>query len=132
MTLAKRGLIHFAIDAKASLFAAQAFASGIVSVIVHGAKFAIRDFVRGSEFLPEEMQKASVPVTINAESLEITDEVSSSDRRKNRAGYVRRKCWRRILMHGSSLEKTRFGREALSRSGSPISERGLPPLLGAH
>jgi len=44
MTLAKEGLAHFAMDAKASLFTVQAFASGMVAVVAHSPKVAIRDF----------------------------------------------------------------------------------------
>lgn len=82
MTMVNAGLAHFAIDAKASLFTVQAFASGMVAVVAHSPKFAIRDIVGGMEFVPGSMQKASVHLTINVGSLEIMDEVSSSDRRE--------------------------------------------------
>jgi hypothetical protein len=51
-------------------------------VIAHSPEFAVRDFAGEIEFLLEEMQKASVLVTVNAGSLEITDEVSSSGSRE--------------------------------------------------
>jgi hypothetical protein len=72
-------LVHFAIDAKASALTGQAFGIRDCTVM---AKFAIRDFDVEIELLPEEMQKASVLGTINAGSLEIADEVSSSDHRE--------------------------------------------------
>ena len=80
--LTKDGLAHFAIDARASLFTVQAFASGIVAVVAHSPKFAIRDVVGNMEFVPGIMLKASIQLTINIGSLEIMDEVSSSDRRE--------------------------------------------------
>jgi polyisoprenoid-binding protein YceI len=80
MALVKGDLAHFAIDAKVSLFTVQAFAAGIVAVVAHSPKFAIREIVGGVEFVPDSMQKASVHVTIHVGSLEIMDEVSSSDR----------------------------------------------------
>jgi polyisoprenoid-binding protein YceI len=82
MAQGNQDLVHFAVDAKASLFTVQAFASGMVSVIAHSPKFAIRDFAGKMEFVPNGMQKASVHLTINVGSLEIMDEVSTSDRRE--------------------------------------------------
>lgn len=78
----KEGLAHFAIDARASLFTVQAFASGMVAVVAHSPKFAVRDIVGDMEFVPESMQNGSLRLTINVGSLEIMDEVSSVDRRE--------------------------------------------------
>lgn len=51
-------LHHFAIDARAALFTAQACASGITSVVAHSPKFAIRDIVGDAHFLPDSMHIA--------------------------------------------------------------------------
>jgi polyisoprenoid-binding protein YceI len=82
MTLVNPALAHFAIDARASLFTVQAFAAGIVAVVAHSPKFAVRDMVGEMEFVPETMEKASLQLTINVGSLEIMDEVSTMDRRE--------------------------------------------------
>jgi polyisoprenoid-binding protein YceI len=82
MTPEKEGLVRFEIDPKASLFTVQAFAAGMVAVIAHSPKFAVRDIVGDIKFVPGTMQKASVGLTISAGSLEIMDEVSSADRRE--------------------------------------------------
>jgi polyisoprenoid-binding protein YceI len=82
MTLVNDGLAHYVMDARASLFTVQAFAAGIVAVVAHSPKFAIRDFVGEMSFVPGSMQKATVHLTINVGSLEIMDEVSSADRRE--------------------------------------------------
>jgi polyisoprenoid-binding protein YceI len=82
MTTVDAGLAHFTMDAKASLFTVQAFASGMVAVVAHSPKFAIRDMTGEMEFVPGSMQKASVHLTINVSSLEIMDEVTRSDRRE--------------------------------------------------
>jgi polyisoprenoid-binding protein YceI len=60
----------------------QAFAAGIVAVVAHSPKFAIRDMAGSMEFVPETLEKASLTLTINVGSLEIMDEVSSLDRRE--------------------------------------------------
>lgn len=82
MTQVKDGLTRFAIDARASLFTVQAFAAGMVAVVAHSPKFAVRDIVGDMKFVPGSMEKASVHLTINVGSLEIMDEVSSADRRE--------------------------------------------------
>ena len=82
MTTVGGGLTQFAIDAKASLFTVQAFAAGMIAVVAHSPKFAIRDFAGDLAFVPGSMQHASVHVTIRVGSLEIMDEVSKSDRRE--------------------------------------------------
>ena len=82
MTLVNPGLAHFAIDARASLFTVQAFAAGMVAVVAHSPKFAIRDMNGGMEFVPETLEKASLQLRISVGSLEIMDEVTAADRRE--------------------------------------------------
>ena len=75
-------LRYYAIDAAASLFTVQAFASGIAAVVAHSPKFAIRDVVGHAQFVPEDMQQATVELKIDVASLEIMDEVTRTDRRE--------------------------------------------------
>ena len=82
MTQVKEGLVRFEIDARASLFTVQAFAAGMVAVVAHSPKFAIRDLAGDIRFVPGTMQKAAITLTIGVGSLEIMDEVSSADRRE--------------------------------------------------
>jgi polyisoprenoid-binding protein YceI len=112
-TLVKDGLAHFAIDAKAGLFTVQAFASGIVAVVAHSPKFAIRDVVGNMEFVPGSMQKASIQLTINIGSLEIMDEVTSADRRE-----IER------IMFDEVLEKTIYPRVDYKSSRVTASKTG--------
>ncbi len=82
MALTKDGLVHFAIDAKTSLFTVQAFAAGLISAAAHSPSFAFRDFAGDIEFVPDSMKDGSLHLTINLRSLEILDEVSRADRRE--------------------------------------------------
>ena len=82
MTTVGGSLTQYAIDAKASLFTVQAFAAGMIAVVAHSPKFAIRDFAGDMAFVPGSMQNASVHVTLQVGSLEIMDEVSKADRRE--------------------------------------------------
>jgi polyisoprenoid-binding protein YceI len=97
MTPVKEALAHFSIDAGKSLFTVQAFAAGIVSVVAHSPKFAIRDIVGNIRFVPGSLQDASVELAINVGSLEIMDEVSMGERRE-----IER------VMFDEVLEKRRF------------------------
>lgn len=82
MTLAKDGPDHFVIDAKASLLTVQAFASGIVAVIAHSPKFAIRDFSGDIRFDRNSTESSSLRTAMKLGSLEIMDEVTTLDRRE--------------------------------------------------
>jgi polyisoprenoid-binding protein YceI len=107
------GLVHFSIDTEKSLFTVQVFAAGIAAVLAHSPKFAIRDFVGEMEFVPGSMQKASVRLTISVGSLEIMDDVSSSDRRQ-----IER------VMFDEVLEKSRYPKIDYKSSHVSASKNG--------
>ncbi|GAC1673844.1 MAG: hypothetical protein PVS2B2_07490 [Candidatus Acidiferrum sp.] len=113
MALVKDGLAHFAIDARASLFTVQAFAAGMVAVVAHSPKFAIREMVGQLSFTAGSLQNASVKLTINVGSLEIMDEVSSSDRRE-----IER------VMFDEVLEKNKYPKVEYESSRASVSKTG--------
>lgn len=82
MAFAKDGPALFAFDAKASLLTVQAFASGIVAVIAHSPKFAMRDIVGEARFDAGSIERSSLKLSIRLSSLEITDDVTKQDRRE--------------------------------------------------
>jgi polyisoprenoid-binding protein YceI len=97
MALARERAVHFAIDATASLVTVQAFASGIVAVIAHSPKFAMRDVSGEIRFNGDAIENSSVRTSIRLGSLEIMDEVSTMDRRE-----IER------VMFDEVLEKSRY------------------------
>ena len=82
MTRAEDSPANFTIDTRASLFTVQAFASGIVAVIAHSPKFAMREVLGEIRMDPRSLENSSVRVSVRLASLEITDEVTSVDRRE--------------------------------------------------
>jgi polyisoprenoid-binding protein YceI len=82
MAIAKDGKVHFEMDMKASLLTVQAFAAGIVSVIAHSPKFAIRDVAGDILFDPKTIENSSLRASIKLGSLEIMDEVNTMERRE--------------------------------------------------
>ncbi|HEY8256334.1 MAG TPA: YceI family protein [Gemmatimonadales bacterium] len=75
-------MARYVIDPRASRFTARAFAGGALSAIGHNPSFAIRD-VRGEvELDAEGGREASLNLTVKAESLALTDNVSDKDRQE--------------------------------------------------
>ena len=113
MTQVKEGLAHFSIDAKASLFTVQAFASGIIAVVAHSPKFAIRGIVGEMQFIPGSMQNASLQLTIDVASFEIMDEVTRVDRREiERVMFdevLERSVYPRVEYKSSLINATKTG-----------------------
>ena len=82
MALAKDRHVHFELDVKASLLTVQAFATGIIAVIAHSPKFAMRDVTGDILFDSNASENSSVHLSIRDGSVEIMDEVSSAERRE--------------------------------------------------
>jgi polyisoprenoid-binding protein YceI len=79
---AKAGLAHFIIDAKASRFTVQAFASGILSAMGHNPKIGIRTFGGAVDFNPETLEGGAFCLTVQSGSLAVQDDISDRDRRE--------------------------------------------------
>jgi len=75
-------VIRYTIDRRASKFTVQAFADGFLSMLGHSPTFAARDYEGVVECDPETGEGASFILKVNAGSLELLDDLSSSDRRR--------------------------------------------------
>jgi polyisoprenoid-binding protein YceI len=73
---------HYLLDKSASRFTVRAFASGMLSALGHSPTFAIRDFTGEAGFDSAAPEQSSLRVKIRADSLEVTDEIKSKDRRE--------------------------------------------------
>ena len=63
-----------------SRFSVQAFAGGMLSSFAHNPTFAVRQFSAALEFDPQSPVNASIELTAEAETLQLTDSVKASDR----------------------------------------------------
>ena len=72
--------IRYVIDTRASQFTVQAFASGLVAVVAHSPKIAIRDWKGAVEMASTALDCASLRVEVNPASLEVLDELRDADR----------------------------------------------------
>jgi polyisoprenoid-binding protein YceI len=83
-TATQRGLVpvKFALDANASRFTVQAFATGMLSTFGHNPKIAIRGYDGEIQFTPDTYENAVVRVTVRTSAMEVLDEMSGDDRKK--------------------------------------------------
>jgi polyisoprenoid-binding protein YceI len=77
----ENGIVRYAIDPKASQFTVQAFANGLISVVAHSPKIAIRDWTGMASFDANTLHAAKLKVVIKANSMEVLDELRETDRR---------------------------------------------------
>ena len=79
---AKATLTHFMIDARASRFTVQAFASGILSAMGHNPKIGIRTFSGELDFNQETIEAGGFLLTVQPGSMAVLDDISDKDRRE--------------------------------------------------
>jgi polyisoprenoid-binding protein YceI len=75
-------VIRYTIDKRVSKFTVQAFADGMLSMLGHSPTFAARDYEGVIECDPDTGEGASFTLRVKAASLELLDDLSSSDRRR--------------------------------------------------
>jgi polyisoprenoid-binding protein YceI len=71
---------HFDVDARASRFTVQAFASGVLSAVGHNPTIGIRKFSAEAGFNPDAVEQTRVRMTIQAGFLSVLDDIKESDR----------------------------------------------------
>lgn len=75
-------LAHFVVDARASKFTVQAFATGILSAMGHNPTIGISKFSGEVDFSAEAPQGQGLRLSIEAASLHVMDDMSDKDRRE--------------------------------------------------
>jgi len=75
-------MVQYLIDATASRFTVQAFATGVLSVFGHHPTIGIRDYEAEIQFVPETFENARVHVKVQTSAMEVLDEMKRDDRQK--------------------------------------------------
>ena len=75
-------MVQYLIDATASRFTVQAFATGVLSVFGHHPTIGIRDYEAQIQFVPEIFENARVHVKVQTSAMEVLDEMKRDDRQK--------------------------------------------------
>jgi polyisoprenoid-binding protein YceI len=74
--------VKYSIDKSSSNFTVRAFATGMLSSFGHSPTFSIRNFEGELDFSPDALSAASLRLSVKADSLEVTDDIKSSDRQE--------------------------------------------------
>ena len=81
METAKATLLHYVVDARASRFTVQAFATGLLSAMGHNPRIGIRTFSGEVDFSADAAQAAGFRLIMKSNSLGVLDDISDKDRR---------------------------------------------------
>jgi polyisoprenoid-binding protein YceI len=123
------GTVKYAIDAKASQFTVQAFASGLISAVAHSPKIAVRDWTAQVSFAPDTLQDARMKAVLKTASFEVLDELRESDRRE-----LHRVMYNEVLETGrfpeAVFESSVIGADRLKDSLYRVNVEGRLSLHG--
>src|SRR5262249_50189790 len=72
----------FVIVGKRSRFTVRAFSGGMLSALGHNPTIAIREFAGEIRFRPDNLDEASLRMSIRADALRVADDVSDKDRQE--------------------------------------------------
>jgi polyisoprenoid-binding protein YceI len=82
METVKANLVHYVLDARASRFTVQAFATGMLSAMGHNPKIGIRTFRGEVDFNSEAGEGSGLLLWMQTDSLGVLDDMSEKDRRE--------------------------------------------------
>jgi polyisoprenoid-binding protein YceI len=74
--------VRYAIDRRSSKFTVRVIATGMLSALGHSPTFAIRKFEGEVEFSPDAPEASSLRIQVEADSLEVMDDIKSKDRQE--------------------------------------------------
>ena len=79
-TAASTGVVTYRLVPEESRFTVQAFAEGLFSAFGHDPVIQIRDFIGEVHFVPGSFDNASLKITVDPNSLAVSDDVKEKDR----------------------------------------------------
>jgi polyisoprenoid-binding protein YceI len=82
METTKATLVTYVVEARASRFTVQAFATGLLSAAGHNPTIGVRNFSGDVNFSSEALQGNGFRLNIKASSLSVQDDISDKDRRE--------------------------------------------------
>ena len=80
--MAAESVVRYMADTKSSQFTVQAFAAGMISVVAHSPKIAIRDWSGEVQFIPNSLKDATLRIRGKTATFDVLDELRDDDRRK--------------------------------------------------
>ena len=82
MEAAKATLVPYVLDARASRFTVQTFATGLLSAVGHNPTIGVRDFSGEVSFSQEALQGSGFRLSLKTTSLSVQDDISDKDHRE--------------------------------------------------
>ncbi len=105
--------LRYAIDAGKSRLTVRAFATGLLSAMGHNPTLAVRQYTGDATFVAATLEQASVRVTVQSASLEVTDDVSQKDRaeieNKMRQEVLETSQYPEITFESSTITPNKLG-----------------------
>lgn len=105
-------------DTRASQFTAQVFSGGLLSAFGHSPTIEISDFAAEAEVNLEDIEKASLKVTIQSAALTVKDDIADKDRREiERAMHediLESSSYPEIVYESSNVSATKSAEEQYS------------------
>jgi polyisoprenoid-binding protein YceI len=105
--------VQYLIDGRASRFTVQAFATGLLSTFGHSPTIAIPDFKGEVLVNLDALEQSSLRVTIRADSLTVTDDISGKDRdeidRRMRTEVLESDSYPEIVYESSKVSASKTG-----------------------
>jgi polyisoprenoid-binding protein YceI len=110
--------VHYRIDLGKSRFTVRAFATGLFSALGHNPTLAIREYTGEAAFAPENLEQASIRVTVQSASLTVTDDISQKDRteleNKMRQEVFETPTYPEITFESSKISPSQLGENTYS------------------
>lgn len=122
--------VRYLTDGKVSKFTVRAFAAGLLSALAHSPTIAIPNFEGEVRLNPDALDQGSLRLTIRADSLMVTDDVSEKDReemyRRMNAEVLESDSYPEIAYESSkvSARKTGEGQYSVTVNGE-LTFRGI-------
>ncbi len=120
---------RYVLDKSASKFTVRAFATGMLASMGHNPTIAIRDFTGDASFDPADAAKASLRIQIRADSLEVTDDIKSKDR-KEIESLMNQKVLESAKYPSIAFESTATSATQLSEGRFQVNLNGTLTLHG--
>ena len=130
VALSSTAVSHYVLDKGASRFTLRAFAGGMLSAMGHNPTIAIRDFSGEVEFNPAEPQKGTLHLQIRADSLEVTDDIKSADR-KEMESTMKQQVLQSAQFPDITFDATVASANQLGEGRFHVSLNGMLSLRGA-
>jgi len=121
---------QYLLDKGASRFTVRAFAGGMLSAMGHNPTIAVRDFTGEVNVDPADPGRGTLRLQIRADSLEVTDDIKSNDR-KEMESMMKQQVLQSAQFPDITFDATVASANQLGEGRFHVSLNGMLSLRGA-